>query len=171
MFAGGTEEKVNVTLEKAGSARRCREAEPAPNRRPSRRPSRRPRPEDETKVAVDASRQGDEDRAKTEPRPSRRPTEDRAQGREDGAQDRTKAEPAARGQGTLLLGSKPPCDIFIDGKSTGLQTPQRDIKLPAGKHKVTLVNNEFGIKETFAVDIKADATEKQIKDYSDRIPK
>jgi eukaryotic-like serine/threonine-protein kinase len=77
----------------------------------------------------------------------------------------------AKGEGTLLLGSKPPCDIFIDGKATGLQTPQRDIKLPSGKHKITLVNNEFGIKETFAVDIKADATEKAIKDYSDRIPK
>ena len=39
------------------------------------------------------------------------------------------------------------------------------------KHKITLVNNEYGIKETFSVDIKPDATEKQIKDYSDRLPK
>src|SRR5262249_50743796 len=61
-----------------------------------------------------------------------------------------KAEPPkAGGQGTLLLGSKPPCDIFIDGQSTGMHTPQKDIKLPSGKHKITLVNNEFGIKETF----------------------
>ncbi len=75
------------------------------------------------------------------------------------------------GQGTLLVGSKPPCDIFIDGSSTGLHTPAKDIKLAAGKHKVTLVNNEFGIRETFTVDIKADAVEKAIKDYSDKIAK
>jgi hypothetical protein len=62
-------------------------------------------------------------------------------------------------------------DIYIDGKDTGMQTPQRDIKLSAGKHRITLVNNEFGIKETFTVDIKADEVEKQIKDYSDRLPK
>ena len=80
-------------------------------------------------------------------------------------------EPKAGGQGTLLLGSKPPCEIFIDGSSSGLHTPQRDIKLSAGRHKVTLVNNEFGIKEMFTVEIKADQVEKQIKDFSDRIQK
>jgi eukaryotic-like serine/threonine-protein kinase len=69
----------------------------------------------------------------------------------------------------LLVGSKPPCDIFIDGSSTGLHTPAKDIKLSAGKHKVTLVNNEFGIRETFTVEIKPDTPEKAIKDFSDRI--
>ena len=39
-----------------------------------------------------------------------------------------------------------------------------------GRHRVTLMNNEFGIKESFNVDIKADAPEKMIKDYSDRLP-
>ncbi|MBA3540935.1 MAG: hypothetical protein H0T79_15085, partial [Deltaproteobacteria bacterium] len=78
---------------------------------------------------------------------------------------------AAKGTGMLTLGAKPPCEIFIDGSSTGKTTPQKDIKLPAGRHRITLVNNEFGIKESFAVDIKADATEKMIKDYSDRLPK
>ena len=80
-------------------------------------------------------------------------------------------KPVASGQGTLLVGSKPPCDIFIDGSSTGLHTPAKDIKLAVGRHKVTLVNNEFGIRETFTVDIKADAIEKAIKDYSDKITK
>ncbi len=76
----------------------------------------------------------------------------------------------AKGQGVLVLGSKPPCDIVIDGSTTGLHTPQKEIKLPAGRHRITLVNSEFGIKETFTVDIKADTTEKMIKDYSDRLP-
>jgi serine/threonine protein kinase len=76
-----------------------------------------------------------------------------------------------KGQGTLMLGSKPSCEIYIDGSNSGLHTPQREIKLAAGKHRVTLMNNEFGIKETFVVEIKADATEKAIKDYSERLPK
>jgi hypothetical protein len=81
--------------------------------------------------------------------------------------------PKAKGQGTLVLGSKPPCQVYIDGSDSGKSTPIRpgDMKLDAGKHKVTLVNNEFGIKETFYVDIKADEPTKQIKDYSDRLPK
>ena len=45
------------------------------------------------------------------------------------------------------------------------------MKLSAGKHRITLVNPDFNIKETFAVDIKPDQTEKQIKDFSDRLPK
>jgi hypothetical protein len=74
------------------------------------------------------------------------------------------------GEGILSLGAKPPCDIYIDGKDTGLKTPQREIKLAAGHHKVTLMNNEFSIKESFGVDIKAGAPTKVVKDFSDRIP-
>ena len=81
------------------------------------------------------------------------------------------AEPRAKAQGVLVLGSKPPCEIAIDGASTGLSTPQKEIKLPVGRHRVTLTNTEFGITESFTVDIKADAAEKLIKDYSDRLPK
>ncbi|HET7504494.1 MAG TPA: protein kinase [Kofleriaceae bacterium] len=80
------------------------------------------------------------------------------------------AEPRGKGQGVLVLGSKPPCDIAIDGTPTGLHTPQKEIKLPAGRHRVTLSNTEFSISETFTVDIKADQSEKLIKDYSDRLP-
>jgi len=74
--------------------------------------------------------------------------------------------------GTIIVNADvADAEIFIDGKATGLSTPQKDIKLSAGKHKVTLVNNEFGITEKFVVEIKADQVEKQIKDYSDRLPK
>ena len=60
----------------------------------------------------------------------------------------------------LVLGSKPPCDIAIDGVATGLHTPQQDIKLPVGRHTVTLTNAEFNIKDTFSVDVKADSPAK-----------
>ncbi len=77
--------------------------------------------------------------------------------------------PTPRGDGVLLLGSKPPCEIFIDGRNTGLRTPQREIKLSAGRHKVTLLNNEFGIKESFSIEIKPGETTRAVKDFSDRI--
>jgi serine/threonine protein kinase len=163
VFTGGNQEKVVVTLEKAGSTP-VASAEPAHQAvtHPAEVKETRPKQAAKTEAKVDTKTEPKVE-AKTEPKDTK--TEAKTEAKVDAA-------PAAKGgQGTLLLGSKPPCDIFIDGKETGLQTPQRDIKLSAGKHKVTLVNNEFGIKETFAVDIKADATEKQIKDYSDRIPK
>ncbi len=74
-----------------------------------------------------------------------------------------------KGQGTLFLGSKPPCEIFIDGESTGKYTPQKDLKLSAGKHRITLISPELGLRESFTVDIRPNQVEKLIKDFSDRI--
>jgi hypothetical protein len=71
--------------------------------------------------------------------------------------------------GTLRLGSKPPCAIYIDGRNTGKKTPQRAIRLKGGVHKITLVNNEYGIKETFTVKIRAGETTTAIKDMADQI--
>lgn len=68
--------------------------------------------------------------------------------------------------GTLMLGAKPPCDIFIDGKNTGLTTPQRSIQLPEGTHRVVLVNEQHGIKKAFRVNIKAGRTTRAIQDLS-----
>jgi len=75
----------------------------------------------------------------------------------------------AQEDGVLSLGSKPPCQIFIDGRNTGLMTPQREIKLSPGPHKITLLNNEIGFRDTFTVNITAGQTTRQIKDYSDKI--
>ncbi len=83
--------------------------------------------------------------------------------------DRPAGGTAAKAEGVLSLGAKPPCEIFIDGRNTGLRTPQRELKLPAGRRKITLLNNEFGIKESFWVEIKAGETTKTVKDFSDRI--
>ncbi len=79
------------------------------------------------------------------------------------------AAPAAGGKGMLMLGSKPPCDIFIDGKPTRLKTPQRELKLSPGPHKITLVNREHKITETFTVDVKAGAPTKVVKDLTKRM--
>jgi serine/threonine protein kinase len=75
------------------------------------------------------------------------------------------AKPApAGGEGYLRVGSKPWTNITVDGKDTGLHTPQTKIKLTPGSHRVTLTNPQFNIKETFSVDIKAGETETVIKD-------
>ncbi len=66
--------------------------------------------------------------------------------------------------GNLMLGSKPPCSISIDGKNTKLLTPQRSIQLPEGLHRVVLSNKEQGIRKSFKVRIKAGATTRAILD-------
>jgi hypothetical protein len=84
--------------------------------------------------------------------------------------ERTAGPPArSRGEraaatGTLMISSKPPCEIEIDGQPTGLTTPQRAITLPAGAHEIALINAEKAIRKTVAVQIAPDATEKIIED-------
>ncbi|HKE17646.1 MAG TPA: PEGA domain-containing protein [Kofleriaceae bacterium] len=71
--------------------------------------------------------------------------------------------------GTLLIGSKPPCDIYIDGEPTGLKTPQRAIELPPGSHRVTLINAELDIKKSFTVKISAGKSTRAIHDLTGKI--
>jgi hypothetical protein len=110
------------------------------------------------------------------PPPTSPPTESRPQPKpvtrepERTADDSSASDKPDKGQGVLSLGSKPPCEIYVDGNATALHTPQKDLKLPLGRHRITLLNTEFGIKDTFTVDIKSDAPEKLIKDYSDKLP-
>jgi eukaryotic-like serine/threonine-protein kinase len=77
--------------------------------------------------------------------------------------------PSAAGAGRISIGAKPQCSIFIDGRDTGRTTPVRDLEVKAGTIAVTLVNNEFGIREKFVVQVKAGETTKLIKDFSDKI--
>jgi hypothetical protein len=71
---------------------------------------------------------------------------------------------AAAGEGYLRIGSKPWTNIAVDGKDTGLHTPQTKMKLPVGSHRISLTNPQFNIKETFSVDSRVDQTETVIKD-------
>ncbi|HEY6179899.1 MAG TPA: PEGA domain-containing protein, partial [Kofleriaceae bacterium] len=77
---------------------------------------------------------------------------------------RPRSERTEPGVGTLMISSKPPCEIVIDGRATGLTTPQRAIALSAGSHRVTLRNSEKSIRKTLTVQIAANATEKVIED-------
>jgi hypothetical protein len=76
----------------------------------------------------------------------------------------TAAPVAPAGTGTLMLSSKPPCEILVDGKATGLSTPQRAIELAAGAHKITLLNEAAGINKTVMVQINAGQPTKLVRD-------
>ena len=93
--------------------------------------------------------------------------------RDDDSDSRTNnndvEEASPGGNGLLNVGSRPPCKIYIDGRDTGFTTPKRKIPLSAGTHRVTLVNLEHGIKETFEVLIKPGEATPTIKDYRDQI--
>jgi len=75
-----------------------------------------------------------------------------------------RAEKAVGGNGLLMISSKPPCEIHVDGKPTGLMTPQRALPLSAGKHRITLVNPAQKIRKSLAVEITANASTKVIQD-------
>ncbi len=78
-------------------------------------------------------------------------------------QPKAEAPKAEGGEGTLMVSSKPPCQIWVDGTDTGLTTPQRAMKLPAGAHKVTFVNTEQNITKTVSVMITGGESTKLIQ--------
>ncbi|HEY6036173.1 MAG TPA: hypothetical protein VIV58_17980, partial [Kofleriaceae bacterium] len=80
--------------------------------------------------------------------------------------DTEAASAPSGGNGMLMVSAKPPCEILIDGKSTGLATPQRAISLSPGAHAITLVNSQNGIKKTIAVKVEAKKSTKLIKDFT-----
>jgi hypothetical protein len=87
-----------------------------------------------------------------------------------GASSLSASDPGSvSGKGTLMLGSKPPCDIILDGKPTGLKTPQRAMELSAGTHQIVLVNPELGIEKKFKVKIAPGKTTKAIQDLTDKL--
>jgi hypothetical protein len=57
-------------------------------------------------------------------------------------------------QASLRLNSRPWSQVFIDGRMIG-NTPQLNLPLPAGHHKVKLVNPQLGMSKAFSVDLKA----------------
>jgi hypothetical protein len=84
------------------------------------------------------------------------------------AQARAAAAPKPSGTGVLMISAKPPCDITIDGESTGLVTPQRAIRLAAGPHKITLSNAQEHIKSSMTVTISANYPTKLIRDLMNK---
>ena len=78
------------------------------------------------------------------------------------ADDAGEARPS--GKGILSIASTPSMQVWVDGRNSKAMTPVR-IKLLAGKHKVTLLDNGRGKSRSFSVVIKPDETLKITKNY------
>ncbi|HEY3806946.1 MAG TPA: hypothetical protein VGL61_30290 [Kofleriaceae bacterium] len=76
------------------------------------------------------------------------------------------AETAGGANGVLMVASKPPCEIVIDGHPTKLETPQRSIALAPGTHAVTLINAKLHINKTVPVQVAANKPTKLIRDFT-----
>jgi hypothetical protein len=76
------------------------------------------------------------------------------------------AETAGTANGVLMVASKPPCEIVIDGHPTKLETPQRSIALAPGTHAVTLINAKMHINKTVPVQVAANKPTKLIRDFT-----
>ncbi|MBS1122180.1 MAG: serine/threonine protein kinase [Deltaproteobacteria bacterium] len=85
-----------------------------------------------------------------------------------GARPPAKVVAAVPTAGTLMVSSKPPCEIAIDGKPTRLVTPQREISLAAGVHKVTLTNAKLQLRKTLSVTISPRQKTKLLHDFTRR---
>ncbi len=81
----------------------------------------------------------------------------------------SKGDDDSKGQGTLLVNAKPPCEIIVDGKRTGLTTPQRDLALKPGTHTILLINAENRIKKSSQVKISAGKPTRLVVDLTDQM--
>jgi hypothetical protein len=53
----------------------------------------------------------------------------------------------------LSIQSRPAARIFIDGTDTGRYTPLINFPLPAGPHRVVLINEEFAMERQYQITI------------------
>jgi hypothetical protein len=71
----------------------------------------------------------------------------------------------ATGEGTLAIASNPWCTVTVDGVNRG-QTPL-NIKLPAGRHALTVSNPDYHIQRQLSVTIKPNETVRKKLDFSE----
>jgi len=69
-------------------------------------------------------------------------------------------------RGVLMISTKPPCSIIIDGKPTHLVTPQRAFSAAAGNHVITFVDLQKKVRGKVAIRVDAQRTTKLIRDYT-----
>jgi hypothetical protein len=66
----------------------------------------------------------------------------------------------------LRVNSKPPCQLYIDGRDMGW-TPQRGISVPPGRHTVEFRNREMGVERKVIVDAKVGEVHRVIRDFTE----
>ncbi|MCA9601067.1 MAG: PEGA domain-containing protein, partial [Myxococcales bacterium] len=107
-------------------------------------------------------------------RPSHSEDEPRSSSRRPSSSDRAPAERPAQApttgstgsasdaMATLQVGTTPWTQVFVDGRFIG-NSPQRNIQLRPGEHRVTLVNAELNIKEPLTITLAPGETKKIVK--------
>jgi len=68
---------------------------------------------------------------------------------------------ATGGSGTLRVNTRPWSQVYVDGRLIG-NTPQMNISVPAGSHRLTLVNPDFNIRHNVSVNVPAGQTVTQV---------
>jgi serine/threonine-protein kinase len=68
-----------------------------------------------------------------------------------------KRQPRPRGRGWLNLNSVPWAKVYIDGDYRG-ETPIQELALPAGRHRVRLVNPSMELSSSLVVQVRPDVT-------------
>lgn len=61
---------------------------------------------------------------------------------------------APAGEGEVRIATVPSCEVIINGKARG-STPIVGLMLPAGTHKVQVINSRYGIDSTYTVQVRA----------------
>ncbi len=100
---------------------------------------------------------------KEEPRRPAHQAKEEGKDGEAGQHLSRKSSERATNEGFLRINSKPWTRIIVDGKETGLNTPQTALKLSAGSHQITLHNPAFNVKETFTVSVRSGETATVVK--------
>jgi hypothetical protein len=70
---------------------------------------------------------------------------------------------AASGEGVLRINSRPWAEVFVDGTPVG-NTPQTNLRLPAGTHSVELLNRPMSMSKSLRVNIRPGQTETRVVD-------
>jgi hypothetical protein len=63
----------------------------------------------------------------------------------------------ARRMGLLRVNSRPWSKVYVDGRPVG-STPQTAIELKPGRHRIALISEEFDLKRTLTVEVRAGQT-------------
>jgi len=143
-------------------------AEPKLKPEPKAAPKTQPKPKAEPKPKAQPKPKT-QPKPKAQPKPKPRPKPKAQPKPKPRPRPKPKAQPKARPKpkgkpGFLIVVSRPPSKIFVDGKDVGRKTPvppSNPLSLSAGRHKITL--EVGGKRHDFKVTVKAGQTGKLIK--------
>ncbi len=100
--------------------------------------------------------------AKREQEKKEKEKRDKAKAKKEKEKEKEKkAEEEAAGTGFLYVQSNPVARVYINGRDTGRYTPLLKFKIASGKkHRIKLVNDEYGLSKTYYVRVKPGAKKK-----------